>query len=287
MIQLADNEKKGYCQHTVEDPLKLKEGYCHFNQTGQKDFLNKMIAYEPGCSKITFELQTFRKKQAEVVVEFISQTAFRFRMYPEAGKTYCENSVLPKTDTIPMTIKEEEEEITASTERLMLRFQKCPWQMSVYLDGEELTKEQIKDQDVGQKYKSVPTGFSVDENGRVTDTFETMYMYSDEAFYGFGEKFTDFNKRGQKICVWQRDAQSTNSDISYKGMPYFVSTQGYSILVNTFTRTHFNMGASSGVSYTMETEDPYLDYYLFANRNMKGLLADYTEASGRSPMSPK
>ena len=287
MIQLADNEKKGYCQHTVEDPLKLKEGYCHFNQTGQKDFLNKMIAYEPGCSKITFELQTFRKKQAEVVVEFISQTAFRFRMYPEAGKTYCENSVLPKTDTIPMTIKEEEEEITASTERLMLRFQKCPWQMSVYLDGEELTKEQIKDQDVGQKYKSVPTGFSVDENGRVTDTFETMYMYSDEAFYGFGEKFTDFNKRGQKICVWQRDAQSTNSDISYKGMPYFVSTQGYSILVNTFTRTHFNMGASSGVSYTMETEDPYLDYYLFANRNMKGLLADYTEASGRSPMIPR
>ena len=108
---------------------------------------------------------------------------------------------------------------------------------------------------LGQKYKSVPTGFSVDENGRVTDTFETMYMYSDEAFYGFGEKFTDFNKRGQKICVWQRDAQSTNSDISYKGMPYFVSTQGYSILVNTFTRTHFNMGASSGVSYTMETED--------------------------------
>ena len=37
----------------------------------------------------------------------------------------------------------------------------------------------------------------------------------------------------------------------------------------------------------METEDPYLDYYLFANRNMKGLLADYTEASGRSPMIPR
>ena len=112
-------------------------------------------------------------------------------------------------------------------------------------------------------------------------------MYCDEAFYGFGEKFTGFNKRGQKITVRQRDAQSTNSDISYKGMPYFMSSSGYSILLNTYTRTHFNMGATSGVSYTMETEDPYLDYYMFCNRDYRGLLEDYTALSGRSEMIPR
>ena len=70
-------------------------------------------------------------------------------------------------------------------------------------------------------------------------------------------------------------------------MPYFMSSEGYAVLLNTFTRTHFNMGATSGVSYTMETEDPYLDYYMFCNRDYKGLLTDYTGLSGRSPMIPR
>ena len=123
----------------------------------------------------------------------------------------------------------------------------------VELDGRELTLEQIKDHNVDQKYKAVPTGFTMDGNGDITDAYTTMYLYTDEVFYGFGEKFTDFNKRGQRITVWQRDAQSTNSGISYKGMPYFLSSRGYCVLMNTYTRTHFNMGADSGVSYTMET----------------------------------
>ena len=159
--------------------------------------------------------------------------------------------------------------------------------MTVELDGEILTKEQIKDHNVDQKYKAVPVGFSVDEEGHIINAFETMYLYADEEFYGFGEKFNTFGKRGQTVTVWQRDAQSTNSDVSYKGMPYFMSSAGYSVLMNTFTRTHFNMGATSGVSYTMETEDPYLDYYMFCNRDPKGLIRDYTALSGRSAMIPR
>ena len=70
-------------------------------------------------------------------------------------------------------------------------------------------------------------------------------------------------------------------------MPYFFSSEGYAVLLNTYTRCSFDMGASSGVSYTMEAEDPYLDYYLLGNREFKGLVQDYTALSGRSPMIPK
>ena len=159
--------------------------------------------------------------------------------------------------------------------------------LAVGCTPEILTLEQIRDHNVDQKYKAIPVGFTVDETGKVINSFETMYLYCDESFWGFGEKFNSFNKRGQTVTVWQRDAQSTNSDISYKGMPYFMSSTGYSVLMNTFTRTHFNMGATSGVSYTMEAEDPYLDYYMFCNRDYKGLIRDYTELSGRSAMIPR
>lgn len=269
------------------DPLKVEKGWCHFSHEGTKDFLDYITAFEKQPDGVSFEVRTFRGAMALVKVTFVSETAFRFQMFPHMAEPRLLNQVFDFSPAGAPVVEEEELFITAKTARLKLRFRKCPWEMTVELDGETLTREQIKDHNVDQKYKAVPVGFTMGDDGTVINAFETMYMYADEAIYGFGEKFNSFNKRGQTVTVWQRDAQSTNSDISYKGMPYFMSSAGYSVLMNTFTRTHFNMGATSGVSYTMETEDPYLDYYMFCNRDPKGLIRDYTALSGRSAMIPK
>lgn len=67
--------------------------------------------------------------------------------------------------------------------------------MSVYEEGELLTKEQVFDTNVDNRWKYLPTGWHYDEEGKCCRIHETMYLYSDEAFWGFGEKFTDLNKR--------------------------------------------------------------------------------------------
>ena len=287
MIPVAKSNISSYHPDMGGDPLKVEKGWCHFTSEGTKDFLDFITAYEPVAGGIHFEVSTFRGSKALVKVSFVSQTAFRFQMFPNMEQPKLLNQVFDFPAVDNCTVTEEDLFLIAQTSRLKLVFRKCPWEMQVILDGELLTQEQIKDHNVDQKYKSIPVGFTVDGSGKVTNAFETMYMYCDEGFYGFGEKFNSFNKRGQKVTVWQRDAQSTNSDISYKGMPYFMSSAGYSVLMNTFTRTHFNMGANSAVSYTMETEDPYLDYYMFCNRDYKGLIQDYTALSGRSAMIPR
>lgn len=287
MIEITKPNVLSYHPEMDGDPLSVEKGYCHYSHEGQKDFLDYILAYEDCGTGVSFLVSTFWGRKALVKITFVSDAAFRFQMFP--GETVPErlNEVFSFTPVKNVEVQDEPLFITAKTERVTLKFRKCPWEMQVELDGKKLTMEQIRDHNVDQKYKAVPVGFSVDDEGRVLNAFETMYLYCDESFYGFGEKFTGFNKRGQKITVWQRDAQSTNSDISYKGMPYFMSSTGYSVLMNTYTRTHFNMGASSSVSYTMETEDPYLDYYMFCNRDYKGLVRDYTELSGRSPMIPR
>lgn len=287
MIQVKKPDVQSYHPTMGGDPLKVEKGWCHFGHEGTRDFLDYITAYSPEEGGVSFEVSTFRGARARVSVTFVSETAFRFRMFPHMESPRLLNQVFDFPPVKAVTVEEEELFITAKTERLTLRFRKCPWEMTVELDGEILTMEQIKDHNVDQKYKAIPVGFTVDENGKVINAFETMYLYTDESFYGFGEKFNSFNKRGQTVTVWQRDAQSTNSDISYKGMPFFLSSAGYSVLMNTYTRTHFNMGATSGVSYTMETEDPYLDYYMFCNRDYKGLIRDYTALSGRSAMIPR
>ena len=287
MINIRKPDIPSYHPVMSGDVLKVEKGWCHFSHEGTKDFLDYITAFQPETTGVSFQVRTFRGEQAFVSIIFVSETAFRFRMLPRMEEPRLNNQVFDFPAAAVCRVTEEDLFITAETPRLKLTFRKCPWEMTITLDGEVLTREQIKDHNVDQKYKSIPVGFTTDESGRVINAFETMYMYCDEEFYGFGEKFNAFGKRGKTITVWQRDAQSTNSDVSYKGMPYFMSSTGYSILMNTFTRTHFNMGATSGVSYTMETEDPYLDYYMFCNRDPKGLLQDYTALSGRSAMIPR
>ena len=116
---------------------------------------------------------------------------------------------------------------------------------------------------------------------------ETMYLYADEEFYGFGEKFTDFGKRGQTINCWQTDALSTNTEKSYKNHPFFMSSRGYAILLNTYTRSKFEMGSFSNVAYNMSVEDKVLDYVIWMGNDYKALLKSYINQTGKIPMIPK
>lgn len=56
---------------------------------------------------------------------------------------------------------------------------------------------------VQEKVESMLSYFCTCKHMNITN--ETMYLYADEEFYGFGEKFTDFGKRGQTINCWQTD----------------------------------------------------------------------------------
>ena len=286
MIPINTQGKAFYHPSLADDPLKVEKGFAHFNQHGEKDFISRILAYKLTDGLLSIEAETFRGRQAELQLAFISETAFRLRMFPPEGKGRP-NAVFEFPRISAVSVRLDEDFLFFETARSCLRLRTCPWEMVIFLDGEEMTRQQIRDHNVDQKYKAIPLGFSTDADGKPTDCFDTWYLYADEAFYGFGEKFNAFNQRGRKLTIWQRDAQSTNSDVSYKGMPYFMSSEGYSVLLNTFSRTHFNMGASSNVSFTMECEAPYLDYYVFLNRDYKGLVEDYTAFSGRSPMIPR
>ena len=228
MIPVTKPDIRSYHPEMGGNVLHVEKGWCHFSHEGTKDFLDYITAYEPKNDGISFEVSTYRGKTALVAVTFVSETAFRFQMFPGGSAPENMNAVYDFPTVEIAEIQEDEFFFHMKTDRLKLSFRKCPWEMTIELDGEILTREQIKDHNVDQKYKSIPAGFTVDNEGKVINAFETMYLYSDESFWGFGEKFNSFNKRGQKVTIWQRDAQSTNSDISYKGMPYFVYCNYYS-----------------------------------------------------------
>ncbi len=274
-------------EQKVEVTYNPQLGYLKTVFDHNFDFLTEIQDYQAGEACLELTVGTYQKRKAHVRIDFLTGEAFRFRMYPLERTDIYENAVFPLEGNCKVSVKEGEAYLEAAAGRMTLRLQKRPWELSVFLDGKLLTHENVCDSNVDNMCKYLPIGYDCDSEGNVIKVRETMYLYSDESFYGFGEKFTGFDKRGQMIHCRQCDALSTNTEKSYKTFPYFMSSRGYSVLLNTYTDNTFDMGVGSGVSYAMEVSDQMLDYVMFCNRDYKGLIRDYTELTGRSPMIPK
>lgn len=273
----------------IEVDYNPQLGYRRTLFQGNYDFLLMPCSFSPDEKGLSIVADTYKGKKISVRVFFLTETVFRFQMFPDEQVQMPKNPVFEWNTVMKANMKENGEWVEYGTDKLRIRFQKKYWEMSVYRDGKLLTKEQVFDTNVDNRWKSLPIGYYYDETGRCTRVHENMYLFSDEAFWGFGEKFTDFNKRGQKIHCWQKDALSTNTEDSYKGHPFFVSSRGYAVLLNTFTRCSFDMGCTSQVSYQMASEDGYLDYIFLAEQagDYKGLLQQYIALTGRIAMIPK
>ena len=258
------------------------------------DFLTVIESASVDEKGIRFLVRTWKDRTAAVCVTFLTPSVFRFVMVPELTADSRRQPVIEPAsqegfEAGNVRFTEDEDKFIYATERLSLHFSKKYWEMSIYQNGKLLTKEQAFDTNVDNRWKQLPTGFKVNTLGESISTFEQFVLFSDEMFWGFGEKFTHFNKRGQRIKCWQKDALSTNTEDSYKGHPYFTSSRGYSILLNTFTRSSFDMGASSWISYQIGSDDPVLDYIFLAeeSRDYKRLLQQYLQITGQIPMIPQ
>lgn len=248
-------------------------------------FWNVIIPYL--IPVLEFVVDTYKENTVKVFIQCVGEAAFRFRMYTPGNEHPFDNSIYQLEGQNGVNITENEEFISISKGKIEARVRKYPWEVSYYLDGKLKTKEQIKDSNVDNMCKNLPVGFTYDENKEIIGVNETMYLYADEEFYGFGEKFTDFGKRGQTINCWQTDALSTNTEKSYKNHPFFMSSRGYAILLNTYTRSKFEMGSFSNVAYNMSVEDKVLDYVIWMGNDYKALLKSYINQTGKIPMIPK
>ena len=258
------------------------------------DFLTVIESASVDEKGIRFLVRTWKDRTAAVCVTFLTPSVFRFVMVPElTADSHRQPVIEPESqegfEAGNARFTEDEDKFIYATERLSLHFSKKYWEMSIYQNGKLLTKEQAFDTNVDNRWKQLPTGFKVNTRGESISTFEQFVLFSDEMFWGFGEKFTHFNKRGQRIKCWQKDALSTNTEDSYKSHPYFTSSRGYSILLNTFTRSSFDMGASSWISYQIGSDDPVLNYIFLAeeSRDYKRLLQQYLQITGQIPMIPQ
>ena len=81
--------------------------------------------------------------------------------------------------------------------------------------------------------------------------------------------------------MWNEDG-GTDSEYAYKNVPFYLSNQGYGVLVNHPGGVSFEVGSHHVNRVQFSVEGHGLDYYLFGGPTMKAALDQYTQAQWTS-----
>ncbi len=103
----------------------------------------------------------------------------------------------------------------------------------------------------------------------------------DEDWTGFGDLTrTRLYHRGFKFDCWVRNVKS------YIPVPFFMSTKGYAILVNSTHRVEFDICADVSDRVTWKDGGRKLDFYLFNGGSFKENIRLYCELTGKVKLPP-
>ncbi|MFD2214934.1 alpha-xylosidase [Metabacillus endolithicus] len=134
---------------------------------------------------------------------------------------------------------------------------------------------------------------SIDPKGVawITGPQKESYMRSQlnlgvgEYIYGLGERFTPFVKNGQTVDIWNEDG-GTSSEQAYKNIPFYMSNQGYGVLVNHPENVSFEIGSEAVSKTQFSVEGESIEYYIIGGASTKDVLSNYTELTGKPALPP-
>lgn len=134
-------------------------------------------------------------------------------------------------------------------------------------------------------YTQDDTFWDYPQDARNSYIREQLTLSVGENIYGFGEKFTTFVKNGQTVETWNSDG-GTCSEQSYKCIPFYISSRGYGIFVNSSDKVSYEVASDtvSKVSITVPGES--LEYFVIGGENLHEVLANYTTLTGKPALPP-
>lgn len=140
--------------------------------------------------------------------------------------------------------------------------------------------------DISGRMRTLPFGLST-LDGSVVAYHESFKLAADEVLAGTGERFLPLNLRGQRPLMWNFDAFGSESDRAYKNVPFYQSSRGYGIVIDSGMPVEFDFGASTQSTVQIIVPDDLLDYYVIDGPAPADVLDRYDRLTGRPVCPPK
>jgi alpha-D-xyloside xylohydrolase len=175
----------------------------------------------------------------------------------------------------PLDATDSADEVVVVAGRLRLVVTKQPWGLK-FVDahtGEPVTSS---------PYKALGL---MDKAGHGLFLREQLTLRPGELVYGLGERFQALARNGQSVDMWNDDC-GTCSDKGYKDVPFFLTSVGYGIFVNSSSRVSFEIGTEQVMRAQFAVPEEDLDYFLIYGPDPKQVLVRYGALAGRPALPP-
>jgi alpha-glucosidase (family GH31 glycosyl hydrolase) len=174
-------------------------------------------------------------------------------------------------------IERSQERFVFETDTLRLQVELQPYRLSIFKkDGTHLLQE------------AASPAWLVGAPGEPRALRQEFSSPATEGFYGFGERFTALNQRGNQLDVRVFEQFFAEGRRTYIPMPYFISSQGYGHFLNTSRYVIYDLAASQTDRWSCEAEvgsDGILESHLIVG-TPKQILKAFTSLTGQPGLPP-
>lgn len=129
----------------------------------------------------------------------------------------------------------------------------------------------------------------IDQSGCALEYHLEFESPSDEAFYGFGERFNALDQRGSHLDNFVYGQYTSQGKRTYIPVPFFVSSRGYGLWLKTSRQAQFDLAASSPDTWYVEgraEDDEHLDITWFLQQQPYANVKAFAQATGKPKIPP-
>lgn len=127
---------------------------------------------------------------------------------------------------------------------------------------------------------------SVSQTAGETACFEAVQLEYDEEIFGLGERFDGVARKGRQVDFHNKDAIGTTSPRTYVNIPFFLSTKGYGLFLNSSAHTEWDIGTADSSALGFGVLDSQMDYFVLHGDTPKEILKAYCGLTGFAPLPP-
>jgi alpha-D-xyloside xylohydrolase len=107
-----------------------------------------------------------------------------------------------------------------------------------------------------------------------------------DGYYGLGERFNELNHTHEIIKNSSQDNATAKGSGTYKPIPFYMSTTGYGVWIDTTSEAVFDLNASSREDVRIAVPAQHLRIVLIAGPEFPKILERFTAMAGRSMLPP-
>ena len=137
---------------------------------------------------------------------------------------------------------------------------------------------------------AVPIRVLVRADGTVQQYQFGFESPSDEAFYGFGERFNALDQRGNYLDNYVYGQYTGQGKRSYIPIPFFISSRGYGLWLKTERQAKFDLAAADSGCWTLtgyaEEEGASLEMKFFFQQHPRAIVQAFTDLTGKPELPP-